>query len=370
MKKIKVGIISQGRSGGQIHRHLFECCPKLQERFDVVAVADPIAERCVSTNIGSNPDCRIYSDYRELLQDKNVELVVNACRSHKHADISIEAMRAGYEVVCEKPLAKQVSEVDRVLAVQKETGKFFAVFQQARFRPIVTKIREVIQSGILGKIISVKVTYAGFGRRWDWQTVQDLNGGELLNTAPHPLDQMIAIWDIFGASEPERIFARLERVNNTGDAEDYVKVIFDSKDHPLFDLEVTKQSLFPGRMYQVYGTNGSLAADGNTVEWKYFIPEDAPVHETCIETLEGEGRMPLYCGEKLDFDSEVWNADDSMTGFDYWGDRFYRNIYNALTAGEPLEVRLSQVRRQVAIIEECYRQNPLEKFITVPEGML
>ena len=84
MRKIKVGIIGQGRSGRDIHRHLFECMPALQERFDVVAVADPIPERRANSNPGANPDCKHYADYRELLQDKNIELVVNASRSHKH----------------------------------------------------------------------------------------------------------------------------------------------------------------------------------------------------------------------------------------------------------------------------------------------
>ena len=92
MKRIKVGIIGQGRSGRNIHRHLFETCPQLQERFEVVAVADPIPERVVATNPGASKDCKCYSDYRELLEDKNVELVINASRSHKHVDISRAAI--------------------------------------------------------------------------------------------------------------------------------------------------------------------------------------------------------------------------------------------------------------------------------------
>ena len=72
MKRIKVGIIGQGRSGRNIHRHLLECCPALQERFDVVAVADPIEERRVNTNPGANPKCKQYDDYKKLLKDKNL----------------------------------------------------------------------------------------------------------------------------------------------------------------------------------------------------------------------------------------------------------------------------------------------------------
>ncbi len=370
MKKIKVGIIGQGRSGRNIHRHLFECCPKLQERFDVVAVADPIPERTANSNPGADPVCKRYSDYRELLKDKNIELVVVACRSHKHADLAIEAMEAGYNVVSEKPLTDRVSEVDRVLAVQKKTGKFFAVFQQARFRPLYQKIREVIQSGVLGQIAMVKVAYNGFGRRWDWQTIQDMCAGELLNTAPHPLDQIVALWETFGDTDPERIFAKLARINNFGDAEDFVKVILEGKDHPLIDLEVTKECLFPGQMYQVFGANGSLTANGNTVEWKYYKPEDARTREVSIDTLEDANRMPIYCSETLEYYSGRWEAPDSAGGFDDWGTRYYMNIYDAILNGAPLVVKLSQIRRQIAIIEECHRQNPMPKFVKVPEGTL
>ena len=368
MKRIKVGIIGQGRSGRDIHRHLFECCPALQERFDVVAVADPIAERRANTNAGAHPDCKHYADYKELLQDKNIELIVNSSRSHKHVDISIEAMEAGFNVICEKPLAKSVSEVDRALEAQKRTGKFFAVFQQARFRPLYTKMCDIIKSGVLGEIAMVKVAYNGFGRRWDWQTIQGLNGGELLNTAPHPLDQIIALWDIFGESDPDEIFSKLAVINNLGDAEDFVKVLLKGAGHPIIDLEVTKECLFPGKMYQVFGSNGSLVADGNTIEWKYYVPSDTPARKVRMATMEGEGRLPQYCWEKLNFYNEKIELPEAVNSFDDWGTRYYLNIYDAITNGAPLVVKLSQVRRQIAIIEECHRQNPMKKTIDVPAG--
>lgn len=370
MKRIKVGIIGQGRSGRNIHRHLFECCPELQARFDVVAVADPIPERTAPVNPGANPECRQYADYKEMLEDKNIELIVNASRSHRHVPIAIEAMEKGFNVVCEKPIANKVSEVDRAISKSKELGKFFAVFQQARFRPVFRKIFEIIQSGVLGEISMYKVHYNGFGRRWDWQTVRALNGGELLNTAPHPLDQIVELWESFGDSDPD-VFCRLANVNNSGDAEDFVKLILTGKDHPIIDLEVTRQTHFSPYMYQVYGSNGSLASKGSTVEWNYFRPEENPRKEVRIATMEGENRAPVYCSEKLSTYNEKWTAPDSAESFDDWGTKYYLNIYDALMNGADLKVKLSQVRRQVAIIEECYRQNEqfLPRTVEVPEGI-
>ena len=50
--------------------------------------------------------------------------------------------------------------------------------------------------------------------------------------------------------------------------------------------------------------------------------------------------------------------------------KYYINIYDAMTKGTPLKVKLSQIRRQIAIIEECHRQNPLPKTVAVPEGTI
>ncbi|MBE6389516.1 MAG: Gfo/Idh/MocA family oxidoreductase [Lentisphaerae bacterium] len=370
MKKIKVGIIGQGRSGRDIHRHLFECCPKLQELYEVVAVADPIPERVKAANPGAVPGCRTYADYRELLQDKNVELIINASRSHKHIDISIEAMHAGFDVVCEKPLTNSLSEFDRVIQEKERTGKFFAVFQQSRFRPLYRKIYDVILSGMLGEIAMIKIAYNGFGRRWDWQTIQDFNGGELMNTAPHPLDQMMDMWEIFGDHDPDRIWAKLGCIDNYGDADNFVKIVMEGAGHPVFDLEVAKQSLFPSAQYQVFGSLGSLIAGAGTVEWKYYRPGDVVDRKLEIDTLEDENRLPIFCMEKLPLYSEKWMAAEGVENMDDWGVKYYSDIYNAITSGTPLTVKLSQIRRQIAVISECRRQNPLPVKVKVPEGII
>ena len=187
MKKIRVGIIGQGRSGRDIHSVSLER-PKLKERFELAAVADRIPERC-SESCANHPGCRAYTDYRELLKDSSLDLIVNATQSPDHVGISIEALEAGHAVLSEKPLARHVADVDRVLDAAKRTGQFFAIFQQSRFAPAFRKVREVMNSGILGRIVMVKMAFNGFARRWDWQTLQEMCAGNLLNTGPHPLDQ-------------------------------------------------------------------------------------------------------------------------------------------------------------------------------------
>ena len=362
MKRIKVGIIGQGRSGRDIHRHLFETQVALQERFEVVAVADPIPERRKIDGITPSPDFREYDDYKAMIENKEIELFVNASRSPWHIPISIELLQAGRDVICEKPLARSVADVEKLETAVRESGRFFAVFQQTRFRPLFSKTFEIVKSGVLGRIVMVKIEYNSFGRRWDWQTIQDMCAGELLNTGPHPLDLALQFYGD-GEADPEQIFCKMDRANTFGDAEDHVKLILAGSGHPTVDLEVSRCCMYPGSTFNVYGTNGGLKANGAEIDWRYFDPNEAPEQKLVRGTLEGPGRLPRYCGEKLKFFEEHWKAPEAALGFDDWGTRYYRNIYDAYTAGAPLKVSLEQVKRQIRVIEECHRQNPLPKFV-------
>ena len=364
MRRIKVGIIGQGRSGRNIHRHLFETVPKLMERFDVVAVADPIPERTAPTNPGANPNCRRYADYRELLKDKDVELVVVASRSLQHVNIAVQAMEAGYAAISEKPLAGTVAEAERAFETSRRTGKFFAVFQQSRFRPVFTKAMEICNSGQLGRIVMVKIIYNGFDFRSDWQTIQGMCAGSLLNTGPHPLDQAL---QFYGDADPEHITCILDNVNSYGDAEDHVKLLLYGKGHPTIDLEASSCQLYNPYIYQIYASRGSLVATATEVNWKYCIKEELPENHLKLDTLEGEGRLPTYCGGPDPvFYEDKWVPPIENCGFDFMGSVYYQNIYDAMLNGAPLKVTWEQVRRQIRVIEECHRQNPLPRQIEIP----
>ncbi len=352
MKKIKIGIIGQGRSGWDIHGVSMNR-PKLKERFQVVAVCDRLEERTKEAVEAFG--CRAYADYRALLADPEVDLVVNATQSMDHVPVSIEALEAGKMVLCEKPLAPSVALVDQLEDVIKKTGKFFAVFQQSRFAPTYRKVLEVMNSGILGRIVMVKVAFNGFARRWDWQTLQEMCGGNLLNTGPHPLDQAL---QLLGDVDPEKILCYMDRANTFGDAEDHVKLIMSAAGHPVVDLEVSSCAAYSPYVYQVYGTNGGLTGDHKTLSWKWFDPIEAPRQKLLREPLEGRA----YCSEKLPMYEAGWTTSDE--GFDFHSrvEKFYLNLHDAILDGAALEVPLHQVRRQITVIEECHRQNPLPRL--------
>ena len=355
---MRVAIIGQGRSGRDIHGKFFR-----SDANDFCKVV------CIVEEDGFRADrarrefgCDVVSHYTELFGRQDIDLVVNASYSQMHYAITRDLLCHGFNVLCEKPFGRTYFECQDLINTAKANGVIVAAFHQTLFAPAFLKAKEIIASGCIGDVFQISLRYSGFARRWDWQTSQAYAGGGVRNTGPHPLDQAI---QFFGDADPEEIFCKMDRANTFGDAEDHIKLIFSGKGHPTIDLEVSRCCAFPGNTYEIYGTCGGLKAVNNEVSWKYFCPKDMPEQKPLIEPLRGEGEMPVYCSEEMHIFEEKWTCPAYATGFDYMGADYYKDIYEALTTGKPTEVQLAQVKRQIRIIEECHRQNPIPKTIDI-----
>ncbi|REE78528.1 putative dehydrogenase [Paenibacillus taihuensis] len=349
---LKVGIIGQGRSGRDIHGFNLA---KLNRKFEIAAVADSLPERqqLAEKEFG----CRAYGTWQEMIAAEQLDLVVNASPSHQHVPISLELLNRGFHVLCEKPLARTSAEVDQLIEASERSGKLLAVFQQSRYMPAYVRIREVIASGVLGRIVQLDFTSNRFVRRWDWQTLQSNNGGSLLNLGSHVLDQAL---QLFGGDIMPEVTCVMDRANTFGDAEDYVKLVLRGEGRPTVDMEVSSCSMFPGDQFVIQGTNGGLRGNNERLEWRYFKPEEAPEQQLTTEPIVDKNGLPSYCRETLTWHSGNWELalEDGRDDYNYMAEQLYHMLYRAIVGGDPLEVTPQQVRQQLAVIEECRRQNP------------
>jgi scyllo-inositol 2-dehydrogenase (NADP+) len=350
MKKLKVGIIGQGRSGRDIHAFSLG---KLTDRYTIAAISDPLEERRqrAKKEIG----CDTYGDYKELFGRNDLDLIVNATPSHLHVPISLECLDNGFSVLCEKPLARRASDVDKLIDASIKSGKTLAIFQQSRYSPVFQQIRNIIKSGKIGRVVQVSIVYNGFARRWDWQTLQEKNGGNLLNTGPHPVDQAL---QLFGTDIMPKVTCLMDRANSFGDAEDYVKLILSGSGRPTIDLEISSCCAYPGENYKVQGTLGGIKGSSDHLDWRYYKPDEAPAQHLVIEPLTKADGTPAYCGEELKWYEESWDLGKNTDLFNTMAGQFYTMLYNTLTNGEPLKITPQEVRQQIAVMEECFNQNP------------
>jgi len=356
MKKLNVAILGQGRSGWKIHGKAMLDAP---DKFNTVAIVDPIESRREKAAARYGKDVDTYSDYTELLDRKDIDLVIVATPSHKRVEVAKDLMENGFNVLCEKPLAKTADEVQSLIDTAQENNVGFYIFQQSRFAAYFTEIRKIIDSGVLGRIVQISISFNGFSRRWDWQTVQAFNGGSLLNTGPHPMDQAL---QLFGDGEPE-VKCFMDRVNTYGDAEDYVKVLLFGEGKPVIDIEISSCKAYNPFLYNIQGSQGGLTATMDTINYKYFKPEECKDQHLIKEPLEDTEGEPAYCFENIKWYEEEWKLNIEEFGtFSYMTGTYYDMLHAHITEGAELVVTSEQVKKQIGIIEECHRQNPMSKF--------
>jgi predicted dehydrogenase len=350
---VNVGIAGQGRSGFGIHYRWLKEDPA---KYRIVAVADKKPGR--TREVKQEQDCRVYDDYRKMLKDEEVELFINALPSDLHPKGTIDAFKAGKNVVCEKPLSTKVSEFDRMVQAGKDAKKLFAPFQNSRFYPYFRKVREILDSGVIGEAVYVRMSWSGFARRWDWQTRQELRGGNLNNTGPHPLDHGVIL---FGGRKP-KVFAKLVNgPGSYGDADDFSFVVLHGKNAPTIEIQLNSYDAFPSPYRcEISATRGGLVASPKEIRWKFYDPKEAPKQRL----LPAWSNEREYCREDLPWQEDSWTLDDSdgLTDFERNSRAFYDNVYDALVNKGKLVVRPAEVRRQVAVLEEAHRQNRLPKM--------
>ena len=132
-------------------------------------------------------------DYRELLQRKDIDAVIVATPDHWHDHISIEAMRKGKHVYCEKPMVQHWEEGHAVIEAQRETGKVFIVGSQGVSSVALAEAKKLIQSGALGEINLVEAVNDRYGALGAWQYSIPTDA------SPKTLD-----WDRFLGDAPSR----------------------------------------------------------------------------------------------------------------------------------------------------------------------
>ncbi len=341
---IRVGIAGLGRSGWDIHAHLLE---SLADRYQITAVVD--ADPARRQEAVDRFDCQAYTEYEQLLADPTVELVVIALPSFIHADSSIAALEANKHVVCEKPMATSLADADRMVEAAQRTGKVLTIFQQRRYGPDFVKVREVINSGVLGRIVQIRTTESRFGRRWDWQTLQKFGGGSLNNTGPHFLDMAL---QLFGDSYPESVFCQLDRTLSLGDADDFVKIVVKAKDAPTLDIEVSSCCAYPSETWNIMGTNGGLSGSTRQLQWKWVDWDAQEPRELDLAPTPNRS----YNRDTLVWQEASWDIEND-TSPGHAG--FYHDLFATIRQGAPLAVTAESVRRVIWLQEECHRLCPL-----------
>ncbi|ABP66036.1 oxidoreductase domain containing protein [Caldicellulosiruptor saccharolyticus DSM 8903] len=174
MKKIKAGVIGTGFIGPAHIEGL-----RRLGFVDVVALAD-INEEVAKQKAELLSIEKYYGDYKDLLNDKDIQVVHICTPNYLHYKIAKEALLAGKHVICEKPLAMSSSEGEELVRIAKEKGLVNAVHFNLRFYPLMHHLKKMIEKGELGKIFAINGSYQQdwllYETDFNWRLLPEFSG--------------------------------------------------------------------------------------------------------------------------------------------------------------------------------------------------
>jgi predicted dehydrogenase len=185
MMKLRFGLIGCGRIAQRHAEHI-------NKQGKLVAVCDVVNERAdaLASQYGANA----YYDVEEMLKANHGEIdVVSICSPNGlHAQHSIQALKSGYHVLCEKPMAISVNDCGEMIKAAEQANKRLFAIKQNRFNPPIVAVKQAIDEGRFGKIFSIQLS-CFWNRNADyyansWKGTQDLDGGTLYTQFSHFID--------------------------------------------------------------------------------------------------------------------------------------------------------------------------------------
>ena len=192
MDKVRIGIIGCGGIANNKHMPALHRLPDVE----LVAFCNIIVERAekAAKEYGIE-GAKVYEDYKELLKDETIDVVHVLTPNREHSFITVDALEAGKHVMCEKPMAINTEEAQKMLDAAKRTGKKLTIGYQNRYRPDSWYLKRACDNGDLGEIYYAKAHAIRRRAVPTWGVFlneEEQGGGPLIDIGTHALD--LTLW--------------------------------------------------------------------------------------------------------------------------------------------------------------------------------
>ena len=342
VSRVRVAVLGLGV--GQEHLHAYRRLPEL---YDVVAVCDVDAARAAEAAARWGVD-RWCTDPVELLAGAEGAIdVVDVCTPpHLHVEHTTAALDAGCDVICEKPVARSLAELDELHARAVDAGRLLMPVFQYRFGHGVQKLRALVDAGLTGRAFTTTVEVSWrrgvdyYAVPWRGRWATEL-GGVLLSHGTHALDLLCYV-----LGRPARVSARVATRVNPIEVDDCAVALVEMED-------------------------GSLASVSATLGSAVEISR----HRFCFEHLVAESNTSPYrnAAEPWTFataDPEwTTKVEDALARF-AGGPQGYAGqlarFHAARRRGEPLPVTIEDARTSLELVSAVYRSAATGREVSLP----
>ncbi|MBC2580243.1 Gfo/Idh/MocA family protein [Clostridium sp. DJ247] len=308
MKKLKFAIIGCGRIS---YKHV-EALIFNKEEAVLVATCDVVKELAEKkkeeyvTKLGENVDIAVYTDYKEMLDKEDIDVVTIATESGYHPEIAIYCMNKMKHVIVEKPMALSIEDADRMIECAKENNVKICVSHQNRFNKPIKQLRTTVEENRFGRLINgtARILWnrnMGYYEQAPWRGTWRLDGGTLMNQCIHNID--LLQWMMGG--EVDTVYAQCDTFIRDIEAEDFGAIVIRFKNGAIGIVEGTA-CVYPKNLEEtlsIFGESGTVCIGGlavNKIEtWKFADNKDSEdeilkAQEEDPDSVYGFGHTPLF----------------------------------------------------------------------------
>jgi len=318
--EIKVGAVGYGASFNMGRHHLNEV---LRAGMTPVAVADIDATR-LDVAVKDFPGIETYDSLGAMLRKSDVHLVLIITPHNTHTKLALQALKAGRNVVSEKPFAITTSECDAMINTAKAQGVFVSTYHNRHWDGCILNAMKKIRGGAIGDVIRIEAHMGGYGKPGDWwRTSKSISGGILYDWGAHLLEYSLQIMDdemreVSGYVQRGYWASQTRWKADTNEDEAVAVVRFKTGRWLALTISSIDSNPKAGQL-EITGTKGTYIFDGGSYTIHSYKKG---------ELVTAKGRNP---------ESEGW--------------RFYQNIADHLTKGTDLAITGEWARRPIHILD-------------------
>ncbi len=284
MKKLGIAMIGYGGIG-RVHALAYRALPfhygLPADSFKIIGVATtrPETAQKAAQEIG----CEVgTADYRELLGRADVDLIDCCVPNHMHKEIILAAAEAGKHIYCEKPLAMNVAEGRRMVEAVEKVGVKTQMTFNFRFFPAITRARQLVEAGFLGRVFSFRgryyrSSYISPQKPLSWRLSKDISGGgALFDLGSHVLDLIYYLLGDFGSVQAtldtlikERPLAVGSAEKGPVDVDDIALMHVRLQDNTLGLVEISRMGTGATNdlEIEIFGEQGALRFNAANPSW-------------------------------------------------------------------------------------------------------
>ncbi len=281
----------------------------LKNNLEIVAICDIVPENMIDKiDKFDLPDTvRKYTNYRDMIEKEELELVSIATESGKHAQIALDCINAGCNCIIEKPIALSLADADAIIEAAEQKGVKVCACHQNRFNKSVQQIRKAVEKHRFGRLFygTAHIRWCrdyAYYERASWRGTWEQDGGALMNQCIHNID--LLRWML--GDDIIEVVGMTDRLNHSYiEAEDLGIALVRFANGAYGIIEGTTD-IYPKNLEEtlyLFGEKGTVKAGGQSVnvieEWRFADMLDDPeeikakFHEN-PPNIYGFGHTPLY----------------------------------------------------------------------------